>query len=553
MEPSDMDGNPSSEAPFWTQFASWITLPRILALLLLAFAVDYAWMLYTRWRMPPGPFPWPICGNTFSLPDNKPWYRFEKLSKEHNSPLITFWLGRRPSIWINDAWAADELLVKRAGIYNSRPRMLIFAELGAGQANLLHKYTYTKDQRDRFRILKKLTHFGVQGYRTFQDDENKVVVHDLLTSPEAFFTHFERYAASVVSIIGFGRRISTTTDPIITEVIGFMQAAAHAAVIAKDFPRVMESFPWVSTVSNWLAQRKVNMGSLVYASKHDSSARHGFFYALAQEANESEQDNYCKYLFREGPKYNLTPDELSNLAANLLGAGADTSSSTLITAVLAMRAFPETMKPGWEELNRVVGHDRSPGVGDELPYMRAFVKEVFRWRSVAIIGGTAHAPTQDDMWNGHLIPKGTWIQGNVWAIHHNEREFPEPDRFNPRRFLDTEDARPFPGEKGYMTFGWGRRSCNGQALAEQGTFLSVCRLIWAYKIEPAVDEDGNEVPVDIFAYTNGSNWRPEPFKVKFMPRSEAIKRTIEREGKQALENLSKYDRETKYRFSTFGR
>jgi cytochrome P450 len=67
--------------------------------------------------------------------------------------------------------------------------------------------------------------------------------------------------------------------------------------------------------------------------------------------------------------------------------------------------------------------------------------------------------------------------------------------------LVTEDARPFPGEKGYMTFGWGRRSCNGQALAEQGKFLSVCRLVWAYKIEPAVDEDGNEVPVDIFAYT----------------------------------------------------
>lgn len=52
-----------------------------------------------------------------------------------------------------------------------------------------------------------------------------------------------------------------------------------------------------------------------------------------------------------------------------------------------------------------------------------------------------------------------------------------------------------------MTFGWGRRSYAGQALAEQGTFLSVCRLVWAYKVEPAADEDGIEIPVDIFAYT----------------------------------------------------
>jgi len=169
---------------------------------------------------------------------------------------------------------------------------------------------------------------------------------------------------------------------------------------------------------------------------------------------------------------------------------------------MAMRAFPETLKPAWDELDHVVGHSRSPTLDDELPYVRAFAKEVFRWRSVAIVGGEPHAPTQDDYWNGYYIPKGTWIQGNVWAIHHNEREFPDPDRFNPRRFLDTEHRRPFPGEKGYMTFGWGRRSCAGQALAEQGTHLSVARLLWAYRVEPAIDEKtGKEIPVDIWSYT----------------------------------------------------
>jgi cytochrome P450 len=113
------------------------------------------------------------------------------------------------------------------------------------------------------------------------------------------------------------------------------------------------------------------------------------------------------------------------------------------------------------------------------------------------MGGTSHAPTQDDICNGYIIPKGTWIQGNVWAFHHNEREFPDPDRFNPSRFLDTEDSRPFPGEKRYMTFGWGRRSCAGQALAEQGTNLSVARLIWAYKVEAEVDERGVEICYDL--------------------------------------------------------
>lgn len=233
---------------------------------------------------------------------------------------------------------------------------------------------------------------------------------------------------------------------------------------------------------------------------------HDFFYSLAAEANEKpgHEDCYSKMLFKEASKYNLKPQEISALAGNLFGAGSDTSSSTLITAILAMRAFPETLAAAQEEIDRVVGPGRSPSFEDDanLPYLRAFVKEVFRWRSVAIIGGQPHAPVQDDYYNGYLIPKSTWVQGNVWAIHHNEREFPDPDRFNPNRFIkDSPDARPFPGERGYMTFGWGRRVCSGQALAEQGTWLTIGRLIWGFNITPALDAKGKPIPVDIFDYT----------------------------------------------------
>jgi len=103
---------------------------------------------------------------------------------------------------------------------------------------------------------------------------------------------------------------------------------------------------------------------------------------------------------------------------------------------------------------------------------------------------------------GWHIPKGTWVQGNVWAIHHNERDFPDPDRFNPSRYLKENSAsRPFPNERGYMTFGWGRRVCSGQGLAEQGTFMTISRLLWAFNIRKARDSAGKEIPVDIFDYT----------------------------------------------------
>lgn len=384
--------------------------------------------------------------------------------------------------------------------------MLVFAELGSGQNNLVNLITTTQAQRERFRMLRKVTHQGVgiqqvKKYRDFQNDESKVVALDLLSTPENYVAHFERYATSVVSIIGFGRRVASHEDPIITEVIALMHRAADLNVPGKTFPMLMETFPILARAPTEYAPWKHGMGS-----KKKSSRGHDFFYSLAREANEKpgHEDCYSKMLFREQEKYGLNHKEISALTGNLFGAGSDTSSSTLITAVLAMRAFPETMQAAWEELDRVVGEDRSPSFEDDanLPYMRAFVKEVFRWRSVAIIGGQPHAPVQDDYYNGYLIPQSAWVQGNVWAIHHNERDFPEPDRFNPNRFLkDHPDSRPFPGERGYMTFGWGRRVCSGQALAEQGTWLTVARLVWGFRIEPALDGNGKPIPVDIFDYT----------------------------------------------------
>lgn len=384
--------------------------------------------------------------------------------------------------------------------------MLVFAELGSGQNNLVNMYTSTPAQRDRFRVQRKLMHQGVgiqqvKKYRNFQNDESKVVALDLLTSPDEYVAHFERYATSVVSIIGFGRRVASPQDPIVTEVIAVMHRAADLNVPGKTFPMLLETFPALAKVPTEYAPWKHGLGS-----KRKSHRGHDFFYSLAHEANEKDGQDECysKMLFAERDKYALREKEISALAGNLFGAGSDTSSSTLITAVLAMRAFPETLIPAWEELDRVVGSDRSPTFEDDadLPYMRAFVKEVFRWRSVAIIGGQPHAPTQDDYYNGYLIPKSTWVQGNVWAIHHNEREFPEPDRFNPNRFIKGHaDARPFPGERGYMTFGWGRRVCSGQALAEQGTWLTVARLVWGFRVEAALDGRGEEIPVDIFDYT----------------------------------------------------
>lgn len=56
--------------------------------------------------------------------------------------------------------------------------------------------------------------------------------------------------------------------------------------------------------------------------------------------------------------------------------------------MLAATLFPDKIKKAQDEINMVVGRDRLPLFSDRdnLPFVRAFCREVMRWRTVAPIG-----------------------------------------------------------------------------------------------------------------------------------------------------------------------
>lgn len=76
-------------------------------------AVQYLQVLKQRGSLPPGPFPWPLVGNTLQLSRSKPWLQFQQWSRENRNGLLTIWIGYKPHIICNDAWSASELMEKR--------------------------------------------------------------------------------------------------------------------------------------------------------------------------------------------------------------------------------------------------------------------------------------------------------------------------------------------------------------------------------------------------------------------------------------------------------
>lgn len=82
---------------------------------------------------------------------------------------------------------------------------------------------------------------------------------------------------------------------------------------------------------------------------------------------------------------------------------------------LAMALNPHVVRKAQAELDRVTGGDRLPEFSDEenLPYISAIVKEVFRWGCPFPIGVPKRV-MEDDTYRNHFIPAGAIIVENVW-------------------------------------------------------------------------------------------------------------------------------------------
>lgn len=143
--------------------------------------------------------------------------------------------------------------------------------------------------------------------------------------------------------------------------------------------------------------------------------------------------------------------------------------------------------------------------------------------------GQNHYVIQDDWYKGFFSPKNA-IMLNLWALHHNEREFPEPDnelhfdvlltQFIPGRFLDFPlnvaeyAAHPDLFERDHFGFGGGRRICPGLHVAEKSLFINIARSLWGFDIALAKDEDRNFIPVEFTTrgLMPGALSNPKPFK-----------------------------------------
>jgi cytochrome P450 len=188
--------------------------------------------------------------------------------------------------------------------------------------------------------------------------------------------------------------------------------------------------------------------------------------------------------------------------------GAETSFGTMTWWTLAMLAYPETQARAQAELDAVVGRARPPSFADYpyLPYIRAMVKEILRWGTVAP-QAVPHSVSEDDWYQGMFIPKGTICIPNVWNMNRDTEVYGEnATHFDPARFLDANGdiatAPPDTKDQGHVSYGFGRRECVGRHLANNSLFIDIAVMLWAMKIERKKDASGKILPLDVNGFVD---------------------------------------------------
>ncbi|KAK0620047.1 benzoate 4-monooxygenase cytochrome P450 [Immersiella caudata] len=113
---------------------------------------------------------------------------------------------------------------------------------------------------------------------------------------------------------------------------------------------------------------------------------------------------------------------------------------------------------------------------EKLPYLTGVVKEGLRLSYGVIYPLPRVVPKEigDATFGGHHIPAGCVVSMSNYTMHRDREVFPDPDVFDPERWLDPVEARH--RDNFLVTFSRGRRACIGQSLAMLELYVATAQL-----------------------------------------------------------------------------
>jgi cytochrome P450 len=187
----------------------------------------------------------------------------------------------------------------------------------------------------------------------------------------------------------------------------------------------------------------------------------------------------------------FTADELRDQVATMILAGHETTAGTLFWAAYLLALAPEVQE-------RVAAEARDADLTDptgcqsdgRLPLTRAVIDETLRLYPAAFV--VVRRALGPDNVGGHAVRPRDIVMVSPWVLHRHRTLWPDPDAFDPGRFLP---GTPAPPRFAYLPFGAGPRVCIGAQFALSEAVLSLARLIARFHL--VLDEREPVLPLAV--------------------------------------------------------
>ena len=173
----------------------------------------------------------------------------------------------------------------------------------------------------------------------------------------------------------------------------------------------------------------------------------------------------------------MNDGELRDELMTLLVAGHETTATAISWAFYWIHKLPEVREKLLVELDSL-GENPDSNTIFKLPYLTAVCNETLRIYPIAMLTFPRKVKTPISLC-GYQLEAGTIIMGSIYLTHQREDIYPQPEKFNPERFLEKQFS---PYE--FLPFGGGARRCIGLAFAQMEMKLILAKVLktWSMKL-----------------------------------------------------------------------
>ncbi|KAJ3768588.1 cytochrome P450 [Lentinula raphanica] len=514
------------------QFAMILTIVFFLVVLSCTVFFRQSLRKQTRYPLPPGPKKLPIVGNLFNMPrSGVAWLEYTALSRQYKSDIIHLSVLDNSIVVVNSAKIASDLLDKRSLIYSSRRSTIMLGKLVGWETVLPFRSNDSSWKQQRKIMSQAFPTDSTRFYPMLMRATRSLL--KALPCTDDIFDPLHVWAAVTIMDVTYGMNAEEAKAHLpIAE--GAIEAIIVAGIPGAFF---VDHIPILRYIPEWFPGAGFKIKAKIWAELRERMTNLPFGLTKERVAMGVAKPSLTSVALEQiDDQQDVGEQEalIKTAAVAAYAGGSDTTVTALHSFIWAMLQYPEVQIQAHHELDRVVGPGNLPSFAHKasLPYIAAIVQETMRYYPVAPV--VPHRLIVDDIYNGYLLPRGSAIVSNIGSMLYNEEVYPQPNIFNPARFLNNKgNLNPNVKDPADYAFGFGRRVCPGKSFASASLWLAIASILSCYSIEPKLDEHGEPIKPQLQERTQSGltllNKIP-PFKCRFVPRSGDLPRMLDSNG-----------------------